>query len=344
MSLTSLPCELILCIAEYLAPQDLNHFVRTDGKYYRFLNTRLYQQNFSIALAWAICADFLPTLRKCVDLGADIQSASLTPFGYIPNSNDRGLITPFELAVKCHSDDMAAFLLEQGASPRSFDWEMSIFTMKLLPQTFAARFSMPKNLDFEMPIIDTKLLPKTFMALFDRGLFSRCKDKDRGAAWALQQMVQFGCETGARMLLERTDLAIDIDRVRIRDPPYTGASALTIAARYGDVKLVQLLLEHGASVDLRGNDGETPLLAHLGAGLVPNPSEQIVKLLVEAGADVNARDCLGRTPLWNVAGNTQTLIWDYLLEHGGDAEIHDEDGISATMRVRYFKFLDEYQT
>ena len=79
-----------------------------------------------------------------------------------------------------------------------------------------------------------------------------------------------------------------------------GATPLLRAARAGDAAMTQLLLEHGALVDLPSNQGVTPLLAAAGLeyGLRVtrgrNRTEESVlktmQLLVDAGADVNARE------------------------------------------------------
>jgi ankyrin repeat protein len=78
-----------------------------------------------------------------------------------------------------------------------------------------------------------------------------------------------------------------------------GATPLLRAARAGDAPFVQLLLEHGALVDLPSNQGVTPLMAAAGVeyGLRVtrgrNRTDEGVlatmKLLVDAGADIDAR-------------------------------------------------------
>src|SRR5207237_8411095 len=71
------------------------------------------------------------------------------------------------------------------------------------------------------------------------------------------------------------------------------------AARAGDAKFVELLLKHGALVDLPSKEGITPLMAAAGVDFGQrvtrgrNRTEEGVlatmKLLIDAGADVNAR-------------------------------------------------------
>jgi ankyrin repeat protein len=78
-----------------------------------------------------------------------------------------------------------------------------------------------------------------------------------------------------------------------------GATPLLRAARAGDVKFVELLLKHGALVDLPSKEGVTPLMAAAGVEFGQRVTRgrnrtnegvlATMKLLIDAGADVNAR-------------------------------------------------------
>jgi ankyrin repeat protein len=78
-----------------------------------------------------------------------------------------------------------------------------------------------------------------------------------------------------------------------------GATPLLRAARAGDAPFVELLLKHGALVDLPSKEGVTPLMAAAGVEFGTrvtrgrNRTDEGVlatmKLLIDAGADVNAR-------------------------------------------------------
>jgi ankyrin repeat protein len=66
---------------------------------------------------------------------------------------------------------------------------------------------------------------------------------------------------------------------------------LSWAAERGHVDTVKLLLERGAEVDSKDNDGRTPL------SWAARRPEAVVKLLLERGAELDSKDNYGRTPL-----------------------------------------------
>jgi len=76
-----------------------------------------------------------------------------------------------------------------------------------------------------------------------------------------------------------------------------GITALHMAAWYGNVELVKLLLRNNASVNVKNIDGETPL--H-GACKIEEGNPEVVRLLLDAGAKVDARDNDGYLPIHHV--------------------------------------------
>ena len=78
-----------------------------------------------------------------------------------------------------------------------------------------------------------------------------------------------------------------------------GATPLLRAARAGDAPFVELLLKHGALVDLPSKEGVTPLMAAAGVEFGARVTRgrnrtdegvlKTMQLLIDAGADVNAR-------------------------------------------------------
>jgi ankyrin repeat protein len=134
---------------------------------------------------------------------------------------------------------------------------------------------------------------------------------------------------------------------------------------YPDASMIDLLVAHGATVDARDGNEDTPLLfaarqgnAHhipalLGHGAdacaydkyrntplhylkdFRNSDHGVAKLLLEHGADVNATDIAGRTPLHLCSrGESKTVMWGdiwkvkILVENGADVNGLSRDGFS----------------
>ncbi|WP_406655755.1 ankyrin repeat domain-containing protein [Methanolobus sp. ZRKC2] len=92
------------------------------------------------------------------------------------------------------------------------------------------------------------------------------------------------------------------------------------------VKIIKLLIENGADVNVINSEGETPL--HLAAG---SGSLKIVKLLIENGGDVNALDNKMNTPLHFVVEYGEYRdeeVVKLLLGNGADPSIENMDGIT----------------
>jgi ankyrin repeat protein len=92
---------------------------------------------------------------------------------------------------------------------------------------------------------------------------------------------------------------------------------LLAASKFGRGDMVSFLLSKGARVDVKDEDGQTPLGW---AAITPSRSEaaegylEVMKLLVAAGADVNARTRSGHTPLYFAR---HPEISEFLRNHGG---------------------------
>ncbi len=115
------------------------------------------------------------------------------------------------------------------------------------------------------------------------------------------------------MLLQRPQLA--------NTPDYQGAPPLLTAIDDCSVTIVDLLVEHGAHLEARDRDGDTPLL-YL-AKTKPDSTEQaralpVAARLLELGADPNQRDSVGESVLAYAAEAGWTGLVALLLAHGAD--------------------------
>ncbi len=95
----------------------------------------------------------------------------------------------------------------------------------------------------------------------------------------------------------------DINQVGL----YRDGSALHLAARSGQQEIAQLLIDSGATVDIRDLSDYTPL--HNAAW---NGNLDMVKLLLNAGADITARNYSGLTPLACAYRNNQIEVIEFI--------------------------------
>jgi len=138
----------------------------------------------------------------------------------------------------------------------------------------------------------------------------------------------------------------------------TGATPLLRAAIAQDPEACQVLLEHGALIDLPNVMGVTPLMAAAGIGIStvdPRPlwdgdmqgrALATLEVLVKAGADVNARildtqshtariarpssmtDRQGQTALYGPINWGWTRVAQFLIEHGARVDVADAKGLT----------------
>ncbi|KAG7390581.1 hypothetical protein PHYPSEUDO_007521 [Phytophthora pseudosyringae] len=105
--------------------------------------------------------------------------------------------------------------------------------------------------------------------------------------WTIWYASQFGKLERVRSLLDRNAVAcIDVQEIRTR------WSSLHFACRYGHSHLVAFLVARNANVDLQDWQGNTPL--HLAAGW---GDLQCVTLVLEGGADARQKNNSDQTPL-----------------------------------------------
>ncbi|KAL8584345.1 hypothetical protein ACOMHN_031965 [Nucella lapillus] len=92
-----------------------------------------------------------------------------------------------------------------------------------------------------------------------------------------------------------------------------------LAARLGYEECLRVLLEYGASVNVKDSSGCTPLIL-----AVKNKRYGAIKLLLESGCAVSVQDSSGRTAL-HYASQTATGV-SLLLNAGAEVNVVDNDG------------------
>ena len=90
--------------------------------------------------------------------------------------------------------------------------------------------------------------------------------------------------------------------------------ALIEAAKKGDLKQVQELLEKGADVNAKGMFGQTALMEAANKGHL-----EVVRLVLKKGADVNTRENSGETALMEAVLGGNPEIVKLIIDEGADA-------------------------
>jgi ankyrin repeat protein len=121
------------------------------------------------------------------------------------------------------------------------------------------------------------------------------------------------------ILAEETSWTSNTDRDALRQ------SLQKVAAR-GNLKLVRLLLEHGAEVNIR-RDSETPSLAKAAeAGHVA-----VVMELLARKADPNWRNKIGQSVLFLACTKGRSAVVQPLLDAGAKVDVRDREGRTALL-------------
>lgn len=114
-------------------------------------------------------------------------------------------------------------------------------------------------------------------------------------------------------------------------------------------KLTKLLIDYGADVNIRDNNGNTALMYALCAkenigkqnnahiSLVKSEYSRQIKLLIQAGVDVNVQNYQGQTALMYAENAEQTKL---LLDAGADVNAKDDLGFTALMFAQTSEQMD----
>jgi ankyrin repeat protein len=321
-TLTDLPLEILLIIWSYLdMEREMNALVRSCQLLYTQLNFTLYRHNLgqgSSAVRWAAENSRIDTMLRLIDAGYDLHEHS--------NEN---LNSPSPLCVAAYSkqEAMVAWLLSQGVDPDTLDEQ------GLSPLVLAGVFGH---------LWIAKLLVRAGADI------EGCSEK----GWTpFAAAVNNGHEKVASYLLEQ---GAALFPARDTEP---GLNPLVRAAREGNTRLVELILERMAATmesdavaDIlrapylmseaisEGNTEVVKLLVaasapvtHEGTGLSPPLSwavyknePEIAKVFLDRGASLDLR-IDSRTPLWWAASHGHTEMVRLLLAQGVPVDYVDRD-------------------
>jgi ankyrin repeat protein len=253
--------------------------------------------------------------------GADIN---------LPNPDG---ITPLMTALDNLHFDLAKYLLERGANPHTWDW------WGRTPLYVA---------------VDMHSFPNSHGAF--NGPRVRVELTDEATALdVIKMLLAVGVSPNPQLDMHRPGRGGNSARF-VENLLTTGATPLLRAAVAQDSEACQVLLEHGALVDLPNVMGVTPLMAAAGIGISTNDPRPLfdddmqgralatLEVLVKAGADVNARildtsshtariarpstmtDRQGQTAIYGPISWGWTRVAQFLLDHGAKVDVVDAAG------------------
>ena len=231
-------------------------------------------------------------------------------------------MTALILAIANKHWELAAYLLDRGADPNDNSVGWTALHHAVYMRRGATRFHT--------------VLPST----------GSLSDLD-----FIRKLLAAGAHVNARMWKHFRDP----QRVRyVR----MGATPLLVAAKMGDLQVMQLLLDNGANPFMPTVQNITPLMAVAGVALF-NPGEEAgaitpehmaerleaVKLLVSFGGDVNEAANDGETPLHGAVMLGYKPMVEYLIEQGASLEAKNDRNwtpLTYALGAPYAEFYKEF--
>ncbi|XP_032633606.1 ankyrin repeat and SOCS box protein 10 [Chelonoidis abingdonii] len=113
-------------------------------------------------------------------------------------------------------------------------------------------------------------------------------------------------------------------------------TALHVAARFGLEEHVQLYLRHGAGLEDKNEEGQTPLNAACAQAHPPEDMERYYRVcqqLVQSGANIDAADRDRQRPLHQACKNASARVVELLLAHGASVNIMSYSGNTAMHNI-----------
>jgi len=259
------------------------------------------------ALMWAVAQQQPEMVRLLLANGAEVDARSTVRQWNRkvsgeprPKTLSQGGLTPMLFAARTGCRECAELLLAAGADidlPDPYGVTPLIVAVLNLHNDFAA-YLMDEGADIDQ----WDLFGRTALYLaIDMAHFSepgrRSPEKPLSGLDLAERLLTQGANPNSQLKQWRPPF---VRLARGQDNTLSaGATPLLRAAHASNLDAVELLLRHGAMVDLPNAAGITPLMAAAGLGVSPltnrakgkteETSIEVARLLLEAGADVNRR-------------------------------------------------------
>src|SRR5262245_7837153 len=265
------------------------------------------------AIMWAAAQSQPEMIKLLASRGADVNAQGVIRQWERkviteprPKDMNKGGFTPLIYAAREGCVECAKQLIASGADPDSEDPDrVTPLIMSLLNLHFEFAAYMVKSSGADLDKWDLFGRSPIYMAadvstlpVKGNGAMAVIPSDDKITALDVGRML---LEAGANpnIQLKRRPPYRDVPQDRGGDTILAqGATPLLRAARAGDAKFVELLLKHGALVDLPSKEGVTPLMAAAGVEFGTRVTRgrnrtndgvlAAMQLLIDAGADINA--------------------------------------------------------
>ena len=199
---------------------------------------------------------------------------------------------------------------------------------------------------------------RTALFLLERGADPNLSGAGRTALHAATQqempavvgaLLAAGADPNARLEKRMPYLSRYITLGNGMTPALVGATPFWLAASYGDLEIMRLLVDAGADPFLASNDGTTALMVAAGLDYVEGQDNygrrsfpayyetlqyralEAVRFCLDLGLDVNAANDLGQTALHGAVYIGGTLIAPFLVEQGAELNVLNLRGQSPWM-------------
>ena len=108
--------------------------------------------------------------------------------------------------------------------------------------------------------------------------------------------------------MQRVRYLIEVEKVSVNAQDEHGYSPMHAAASYSSLTIIEYLVSHGADVNIRDEDGDTPLLV--------SETPEVFEALVAAGADPNAVDAQGKGIVDKCMEDENDVMINYFVSKG----------------------------
>jgi ankyrin repeat protein len=248
----------------------------------------------------------LALTRMLVEAGADLEIADANGITPLINAIINYSIVNVNRTGQSDHLKIAEFLVEAGANVNAQDW---------YGETPLWAAVDVRNLEFSVTETTNQVDRDASYALIESLLAAGADPNSRTEEFPPER--RFIAGTGSNGWVDMT-----------------GQTPFLRAALAGDLKVMRLLLEHGADPNISTYEGTTPLM--VAAGVTWAFSEtydegadallEAVKLTHALGNDINAVNSMGLRAIHGAANRGSNAIISYLAENGALLDVADNEG------------------